>query len=483
MARINTNVPAIVAQRTLRQTQRDLQISLERLSSGLRINRGADDPAGLINSETLRAEISGVGKAISNSQRAINIIATTEGALNEVAALLVDIQGLIVETANDAALSDEEKKANQLQIDSAIESITRIANTTTFAGRKLLNGSLDYITSGVDQNALATVAVTGAQFGTSRYIPVDVVVTTSAQKGELFFRSSAIGAGNNVAIEVQGTNGVTTFEWGSGVTAASIVAAVNQESQATGVEAAFANGTDGTSGVVFRSVAYGSDQFVSVRDLGTADPFVIEDVAGHAGVQRDSGQDAVALVNGATARGRGLDLTLNTRTLDINFTLRENFGLGSSHFAITGGGALFQLGPDVSTNQQVNVGVQAVAATRLGNFNVGFLSQVMEGAEYEVMGGPLQAHQASEIVNESIRQVSILRGRLGAFERNTLQTNINSLTITMENLTASESAIRDTDFAAETSRLTRNQILVNAGTSVLALANTSSQSVLSLLQG
>ncbi len=483
MARINTNVPAIVAQRTLRQTQRDLQISLERLSSGLRINRGADDPAGLINSETLRAEISGVGKAISNSQRAINIIATTEGALNEVAALLVDIQGLIVETANDAALSDEEKKANQLQIDSAIESITRIANTTTFAGRKLLNGSLDYITSGVDQNALATVAVTGAQFGTSRYIPVDVVVTTSAQKGELFFRSSAIGAGNNVAIEVQGTNGVTTFEWGSGVTAASIVAAVNQESQATGVEAAFANGTDGTSGVVFRSVAYGSDQFVSVRDLGTADPFVIEDVAGHAGVQRDSGQDAVALVNGATARGRGLDLTLNTRTLDINFTLRENFGLGSSHFAITGGGALFQLGPDVSTNQQVNVGVQSVAATRLGNFNVGFLSQVMEGAEYEVMGGPLQAHQASEIVNESIRQVSILRGRLGAFERNTLQTNINSLTITMENLTASESAIRDTDFAAETSRLTRNQILVNAGTSVLALANTSSQSVLSLLQG
>ena len=483
MARINTNVPAIVAQRTLRQTQRDLQISLERLSSGLRINRGADDPAGLINSETLRAEISGVGKAISNSQRAINIIATTEGALNEVAALLVDIQGLIVETANDAALSDEEKKANQLQIDSAIESITRIANTTTFAGRKLLNGSLDYITSGVDQNALATVAVTGAQFGTSRYIPVDVVVTTSAQKGELFFRSSAIGAGNNVAIEVQGTNGVTTFEWGSGGTAASIVAAVNQESQATGVEAAFANGTDGTSGVVFRSVAYGSDQFVSVRDLGTADPFVIEDVAGHAGVQRDSGQDAVALVNGATARGRGLDLTLNTRTLDINFTLRENFGLGSSHFAITGGGALFQLGPDVSTNQQVNVGVQSVAATRLGNFNVGFLSQVMEGAEYEVMGGPLQAHQASEIVNESIRQVSILRGRLGAFERNTLQTNINSLTITMENLTASESAIRDTDFAAETSRLTRNQILVNAGTSVLALANTSSQSVLSLLQG
>ncbi|HPZ96624.1 MAG TPA: flagellin, partial [Phycisphaerae bacterium] len=99
------------------------------------------------------------------------------------------------------------------------------------------------------------------------------------------------------------------------------------------------------------------------------------------------------------------------------------------------------------------------------------------------MGTPAQQNRASEIVNEAIRQVAVLRGRLGAFERNTLQTNINSLTITMENLTASESAIRDTDFAAETSRLTRNQILVNAGTSVLALANQTAQSVLGLLGG
>lgn len=476
MARINTNVPAIVAQRTLRQTQRDLQVSLERLSSGLRINRGADDPAGLINSEQLRAEIAGTDKAISNSQRAINIIATSEGALNEVAALLVDIQGLIVESANDAALSDEEKKANQLQIDSAIESITRIANTTTFAGRKLLNGSLDYITSGVNTNAMATLAVTGAQFGTATSIPVEVIVTTSAQKGEIFWRHDVIPTGNNVSISVQGSKGVTTFDWGSGITAAQIITGVNAQSQATAVEAAFANGVDDTSGVVFRSTAYGSDQFVCIKDLGTGDPFDVSN-------GRDEGQDAVALVNGATARGRGLDLTLNTRTLDMDFTLNEAFGLGSTSFAITGGGALFQLGPDVSTNQQVNIGIQSVAATNLGNANIGFLSQIMEGQEYEVMGGAVNASHASDILNEAIRQVSVLRGRLGSFERNTLQTNINALSITMENLTASESAIRDTDFAAETSKLTRNQILVNAGTSVLALANTTSQNVLALLQG
>jgi flagellin len=115
MARINTNIPAVVAQRALRQSQQDLQTSLERLSTGLRINRGADDPAGLINSESIRAEIAGFDKAISNSQRATNIIATSEGSLGEISSLLIDIQGLIVEAANKGAMSPEEIRANQLQ--------------------------------------------------------------------------------------------------------------------------------------------------------------------------------------------------------------------------------------------------------------------------------------------------------------------------------------------------------------------------------
>jgi flagellin len=159
--------------------------------------------------------------------------------------------------------------------------------------------------------------------------------------------------------------------------------------------------------------------------------------------------------------------------------LNERFGIGSTGFAITGGGGVFQLGPDVTPNQQVNIGIQSVTASRLGNPLVGFLSQVQQGGEYDV--GRNNTGQASLIVNEAIHQVAVLRGRLGAFERNTLQTNINSLEITLENLTSSESSIRDTDFAAETSQLTRNQILVNAGTSVLAIANTSAQNVLALL--
>ena len=131
MARINTNVASLTAQRGLSRTQKTLADTLQRLSTGLRINRGADDPAGLIASEGLRSEISGITQAIDNSARASNVIATAEGALQEVAALLLNIKDLVVEAANSGAISPEEIAANQLQIDSAVESITRISNTTT----------------------------------------------------------------------------------------------------------------------------------------------------------------------------------------------------------------------------------------------------------------------------------------------------------------------------------------------------------------
>src|ERR687897_2706543 len=167
MARINTNVASLTAQRGLSRTQKQLNSTLQRLSSGLRINRGADDPAGLIASEGLRSEISGITQAIDNSQRASNVISTTEGALSEVASLLLNIKDLIVEAANSGALSPDEIAANQLQVDSAVESITRISNTTTFAGLKLMDGSLDYLTSGVNNANIKALSISQATFGTA----------------------------------------------------------------------------------------------------------------------------------------------------------------------------------------------------------------------------------------------------------------------------------------------------------------------------
>ena len=144
MSRINTNITSLRAINSLDATNADMYVRLGRLSTGLRINAAKDDPAGLIASETLRSEMASIDQAINNSERAGSVISTAEGALNEVSALLLDIKSLITNSANEGGIAPEEIEANQLQVDSAIASINRIANSTAFEGVKLLNGSLDF---------------------------------------------------------------------------------------------------------------------------------------------------------------------------------------------------------------------------------------------------------------------------------------------------------------------------------------------------
>ena len=473
MSRITTNTPAIMSQRHLAVSQKDLAVSLERLSSGLRINRGADNPAGLIVSERLRSEISAVGQAIDNSQRAINVIATTEGALDEVASLLGDINALIIEAANRGAFSDDEVAANQLQIDSAVESISRIANTTTFAGRKLLDGSLDYVTSGVSRTSLSDVSILSAKFGTRSFIPVEVEVTQSALKAQLTWAGAAIGA-SAVVIDLQGPEGIVTLNFPANASTNDIADAINQQSDACGVTA-----TASAGGVAIESRGYGSEAVVAVREIGNSAPFTTTN-RNNETVERTVGRDAVATINGGPTVGDGLNLNLNSFLLDVEIMLDESFGTGSTTFAVTGGGSLFQLGPRVNTNQQENIGVKSMQANKLGNRQIGFLSELVAGQRLALRNAD-QLQAASNVVNEVIDQVSILRGRLGAFERNALHPNINQLQITIENLSSSESVIRDTDFAEQTTELTRAQILVQAGNAVLAIANAQQQNVLSLL--
>ncbi len=475
MSRINTNVSALTAQRGLSRSQNALGNTLERLSTGLKINRGADDPAGLIASESLRSEISGIKQAVDNSQRASNVIATAEAALSEVASLLLNVKDLVVEAANSGALSREEIEANQLQVDSAIESITRISNTTTFAGLRLIDGSLDYITSGVANSAFTSLQINQANFGSADYIPVNVEVITSAQQAELQFRASAVTG--TVTLEINGIEGVDTLTFASGTGAGAIISAVNRIQDVTGVQAVAISSSNINSGVQFVSTGWGSRQFVAVR--AQAGSFSTVDVDG-ASRTRDTGRDAQATINGALTVGDGLKVKLNTSTLDMELELNDAFGQGSQSFAITGGGALFQLGSKVNANQQVNIGIQSVAASKLGDNDIGYLNDVIAGGNASLISG--NADKASKILEKAIQQVAVMRGRLGAFEKNTLETSINSMQVALENVTASESSIRDADFAYETAQLTRNQILTQAGTSVLATANSTPQQVLSLLQ-
>jgi flagellin len=491
MARINTNISSLIARNNLARTNTDLTTRLQRLSTGLRINRGADDPAGLIVSERLRAEASSLDQSISNSERASSVIATTEGYLAEVADLLNSVKGLVIEAANTGGISREEIEANQLQIDSAIESINRIANTASFAGLQLLNGSLEYQTSGVATSAVAGVNIHNVQFGNASTLPVAVEVVSSAQTASLFLSGNTTGSVgalvSSVTLEVAGNLGVQSLSFASGTALSAVVAAVNTLKDSTGVSASLVSAGDQSSGMIFTSIEYGSDEFVSVRKIGDGgDFFSVFDQQGGSETQRDIGRDVTAIVNGTLASGRGLQVTLNTVSLGLELELTAAFAqtTGSSRtFDITGGGANFQLGPDINAAQQVGFGVRSINATRLGGTLIDgsrtFLESIRTGGANSLLSG--RARQAEMLLDAAIDEVSVLRGRLGAFERNTIETNIRALQIGLENITASESRIRDADFAEETSELSRAQILSQAGTAVLATANATAQNVLSLL--
>src|SRR5206468_3277749 len=190
---------------SLNANNSDLSTHLRRLSTGLQINTAKDNPAGLIASESLRSEINGINQAIDNSSRAGNVINTAEGALSEVSSLLLEVQSLTNQAANTGALSPDEIKANQLQVDAILASINRISNTTQFNGVKLLNGALDYATSGVASTAIDVTQINAAKLPDNGSTTITVQVTGSAQLGEVDFNGANVGT-SAVTIEVGGVD-------------------------------------------------------------------------------------------------------------------------------------------------------------------------------------------------------------------------------------------------------------------------------------
>lgn len=268
MTRINTNVSSLNAQKTLARSNAKLQESLTRLSTGLRINTGKDDPAGLIASEVLRSDIIGVERAITNSQRANQMIATADSALGQVSSLLNDIRGLISEAANTGAMSAEQIAANQLQIDSSLEAIDRIAQVTQFQGRRLLDGSLDFITDGLDTESVTDLQIDQANFGTQTEVGVAVEVVHQATQAELHYEHGAIA--NDVVLEIGGKNGFEAFNFAGGSTIEDLANAINLVADALGVRAEVQ--TEATEGAMVAS-SYGTnnDIVITAAEPGQAE--------------------------------------------------------------------------------------------------------------------------------------------------------------------------------------------------------------------
>jgi len=481
MSSINTNVSSLIAVNALNTNQANLQTSLQRLSTGYRINSGADDPAGLIAASSLTAAQTATTAAISNAQRADNIVGTADGALSEVGNLLVSLQSLVSNSANTAGLSQDEKNANQLQVDSILSTVNRISGAASFEGTKLLNGTFDYKTSGLANttSAFTNVNINSAQVGSST-LGVTVKVVTSAQTGQLNFLGSSVGLANAATVSITGNTGSVQLSFASATKSSAIVASINQSTASTGVKAVLS--TDSKS-VKLLSSGYGSDQFVSVTSSNTG-AFSTKNTSA-ATATTASGRNANLSVNGIAVTSSGLSFQVSSPNLDANFTLNSSANTtgASKTFGITGGGATFMLGAQVNTANQATLSFGTVDNSHLGqtlyNGKSYSLSDLGSGGAAAVNTGDTTL--AQNIVTQSISDVANLRARLGAFQTNVVGSTINSLNVALENTASSLSAVQDTNFATETANMTRGQILTQAATSVLSQANQAPSSVLKLL--
>jgi flagellin len=477
--RVNTNVMAMNALRNVGATNADFGKSINRLSTGYRINVAADDPAGLIISETFRAQIAGIDQAVRNSQDAINYAKTAEGALDEVNRLLRDARALAVASGNIGALSEQQIQANQSQMNSIVASITRIANQTQFGTKKLLDGSAGVYATVTDGSNVNSMTFGGTFNGTAIITnsAVTINVTQQAARASITGDLTFANATDVVAAGSFTING-RTFTTSATDTITDVVARINNASDATGVTAQWSAGT----GVVLMSRNYGSDAKVELADTSGV-------LLASAGATSDIGIDAVADVvvdtNGTAAgglatvtfdKGRGLslkDAEGNTIVLTENGNL---LAAATQIGQLAVGTSQFQIGSNAG--QVANLSLGSFSASELGK-NV-ISGKTLANLDLTTASG---ATDALKVIDKAVSDIAATRGEIGSFQRNILESNIRSLGVAKENLSSTESTIRDTDVAAEMTNFTKQQILQQAGLAVLAQANAAPQAVLSLLRG
>ncbi len=466
------NVGSLNAQHNLMRSSNALNKSVERLSSGFKINRGADGPAALVISEKQRAQIAGLKTAIDNTEKAVSVVQTAEGALNEINTLLVKVRSLALDSANSGVNDEDAQAANQAEITNALDTINRIANNTQFATKKLLDGSAGLSGTATDSDVTFLKATSETSAGTYA-----VAVTTVGERAEA--TAGTAQTGNLAADEVLTINGVS-ITLNAGLSRTQVQARINEFSGQTGVTAeddpAVANSTR------LRSAQFGSAASLQVVSnqaaAATSSGFGTTQVS-------DSGVDVVGTIGGTSFNGvgnvltatsgaaKGLKIALAANTADLAATVTGAQG----NVTVTNNSLTFQIG--ANQNQTVNVGIDNVQATGLG---IGVANNQFNSLNDIDVTSAAKSQDSLAVIDQAIDEITNLRGTLGAFQQNTLESTASNLRATLENTVNAESVIRDTDFASEISNFTNKQVLVQAGTSMLSNANQMSQLVLSLLR-
>jgi flagellin-like hook-associated protein FlgL len=418
--RINTNIAAMNSYRNLSVTDDQMSKSLEKLSSGFRINRAADDAAGLAISEGLRSQVSGLKVATRNAQDGISVVQTAEGALSETHSILQRMRDLSVQASNEGGLNTDAKAAIQSEVTQLKSELSRIADTTKFNGKSLLDGSYSGVFQ-VGANAGQTISVAvGTAMGSTGLGVAGVDVT-------------AVGAYTNAAT---GTAAGTVVTTNASTTA-------NSELLINGVT--------------------GSADFSTAASAHTA---------------------YTKLAGTISFGGKTFDLgSVNYSDADADGTIENSEALTQLNAAAKSAlGLTNATGPFTATTTSLTFQVNDAVAGHTGAAGVALSASAADIAKATpVFTAATGASAAITAIDAAIKSVSTVRGDLGALQ-NRFDHTINNLNVTVENLSASESRIRDADMAQEMVKFTRNQILSQAGTAMLAQANQSSQGVLSLLR-
>ncbi len=505
---INTNIASLNAQRNLNTSQSSLSTSLQRLSSGLRINSAKDDAAGLSIAERMTSQIRGLDQASRNSNDGISLAQTAEGALASSGDILQRIRELAVQSAN-ATNSASDRQALNDEVNALTSELNRIAQTTEFNGKKLLDGSFTSATFQVGANAGQTITATSANFGTSSYgnyrIGGQVAATTGgagdltvgstpgAQLAQLSTGTSIITAGT---LTINGAYGSADVGYLAGASAKTVAAAANAQTSSTGVTASattvvemdtFAAGGSYTIGLASNnSTAQAQTLSFTIGSAGTSDDYAaainaFNDVAAKTGVTaklNDAG-DGIVLTN---AEGNDIRLlNKSANTFDLSDAAGTNLGTATASGAAWATDSAYVTGQitlDSDKSFSATDSVGGVTGFLLASTSTASALQAVSELDVSTVDA---SNRTLAMVDAALSSINGQRAKYGALQSR-FEGTISNLQTSSENLSAARSRIRDTDFASETANLTRAQILQQAGTAMLSQANALPQQVLSLLQ-
>ena len=477
--RINHNTQALNSHRQLLINDRAMGKSLEKLSSGMKINRAADGPAQLMISEQLRSQISGLNQAVDNSETAVTMIQTAEASLVEVNNLLTSMRGLSIQAANEGVNDPNMLEAIQLEVSQSLDTIDRISNNAQYGKKKLLDGSTGANGVGIGEGVQFVEASTRTR--TSPVEGYDIRLsqlgTRAEIKGTEALTQEMIDAKEEFTVAEGGRTVRFTTTPGDSVN--QVFGKLNAELVANSMNLKFYQNDDGT--FTLRHNEYGSDYSISASSSTAG---VLSQEARK--MDEASGQDIVGTIGGEVATGKGQVLTgaegTRVEGLAIRYTGDKANGDDPDaepvgKVAVYQNSLIYQVGPNVGQTEAISL---LNTNTRVLGNGVPNESGFKSLREIDVRT-PQGAQDAQRLVDRVLDQVNRTRGIMGAFQKNTLESNLRQLRINVEELTNSESVIRDADMAKEITEFTRNSIMMQSATAMLAQANQTPQTVLSLL--